>query len=125
MTITKNLVTKEFFKAVMSYNIEKVFELIRTNNLDVNETLNKENFSRTALHEAAAMGYTELVRELVEDAADINLSDDTGDLPIHTAIESFHYVVVEYLLKHKSKGKKDVEDFLSKYKPSLQQQKQC
>ena len=122
MSIT-NSVIKEFFKAVQSNNINKVFELIRTNNLDVNETFNEDNFSRTALHEAAAQGHTELVQALVEKQdANVNFPDDTGDLPIHSAVEFYHMDIVDYLLRHGSKGEKHVQDFLLKYKPPSQQQ---
>jgi len=97
MSITSGVI-KEFFKAIKSNNVSQVCELIRANNIDVNETFNEENFARTAVHEAAAQGSLKLVQELVEKhGANINFPDDIGDLPIHSAVESFHVDVVDYL----------------------------
>ena len=116
-----NGVIKEFFKAIKSNNSSQVFELLQANNININETFNEENFARTAVHEAAAQGNIELVQALVEKyGANINFPDDTGDLPIHSAVESFHMDVVDYLLKHGSQGAEHIQDFLLKYKPPKQ-----
>jgi ankyrin repeat protein len=120
MSITSSVI-KEFFKAIKSNNISQVCELIRANNINVNETFNEENFARTAVHEAAAQGSLKLIQELVEKhGANINFPDDVGDLPIHSAVESFHMDVVDYLLKHGSQGAQHIQDFLLKYKPPQQ-----
>jgi hypothetical protein len=53
-----------------------------------------------ALVTASYHGEYELVRSLVENGADINITNDYGDTAIMVAIEYRHHAIFEYLLDH-------------------------
>ena len=58
-----------------------------------------------ALLYAAAYGYIEIVKLLVENGADVNLKDDDGDTPLENAVGMIKPEVVKYLLEEKADAK--------------------
>ena len=41
---------------------------------------------KTALHRAAAQGHLEVVQALIESGAEIEITDDDGDTPLHYSV---------------------------------------
>ncbi|XP_008406101.1 cyclin-dependent kinase 4 inhibitor B [Poecilia reticulata] len=52
----------------------------------------------TVTHDAAREGFVETVRVLVNHGAEVNLADETGNLPLHLAAKGGHLEVVRMLL---------------------------
>ncbi|CBJ27704.1 similar to ankyrin 2,3/unc44 [Ectocarpus siliculosus] len=71
----------------------------------------QDNKGETALHYAAKMGDTRVVRQLVERGkSDVITHSKRGDLPICLAIRGGHLPVVEYMLDHSRRTKKSYFD---------------
>lgn len=108
-----NSVVKTFFEAVKSNDVPKVVELLKTKVVDVNSR-DAEAKNRTALHIAAAKGYYELTRSLVDDyKAEVNIEDAVGKIPLQLACDSYKMKIVKYLLEKKSNGRPYAERFLN------------
>jgi len=67
------------------------------------------NFSGITLHIAASMGNLGLVRDLVEQGADINKKDEFGHTALYSAADGGHLDVVDYLL-HKGADINSMDD---------------
>ncbi|XP_039621979.1 BCL-6 corepressor-like protein 1 isoform X1 [Polypterus senegalus] len=78
------------YQEVVDYCLEK--ELC-----DVNH---RDNAGYTALHEACARGWINIVKLLVEHGADVNCSAQDGTRPIHDAVANDNLNVVRILLSH-------------------------
>ena len=52
------------------------------------------------LHEAAANGFLEFAKLLVENGADVNQKDDSGKTPLTIALEYKHPNVAKFLREH-------------------------
>ena len=92
---------------------KECLELIIGKGADINAT---DDFGRTALHNAAELGYSGCVKLLLDEGADINATDvtdvpddtdDTGYTPLHYAAESGYSGCVKLLLHAKAEIKAD------------------
>jgi ankyrin repeat protein len=85
-----------FRLAAKSGSIDLV-ELLIDRGIDVNQP---DQFGYTALHEAASLGHTDLVRWIIEEKkVDVNKADKYGETALHFAAERGSIKVVELLLQ--------------------------
>ena len=59
-----------------------------------------DEFGRTALHYACFHGHFEIVKKLCWIDADIKIADRDGHTPLTSAMEQFHYEIVDFLLNN-------------------------
>ena len=64
----------------------------------------RNNFGRTALHEAAESRRLDICRILLQRGALVDEIDDDGDTPIYLAIWRFNLDIARLLLEHRAKG---------------------
>ncbi|XP_061089482.1 BCL-6 corepressor-like protein 1 isoform X2 [Conger conger] len=76
------------YQEVVLYCLEK----------DEREVNRRDNAGYTALHEACARGWTQIVQVLLEHGADVNCSAQDGTRPIHDAVASDNLPAVWMLL---------------------------
>ncbi|MGH7144568.1 MAG: ankyrin repeat domain-containing protein [Planctomycetota bacterium] len=62
--------------------------------------LRDRQMGRTPLQMAAALGSFDVCKSLLEDKADVKLSDDQGNTPLHLAVTSRNIELVNLLLKY-------------------------
>ena len=102
----------DLFEAVEKNDITKVSEILDQKIVEVN-VIDKSKHNRSILQAAARQGHEELVRLLVEKYnANIQWSDDIGDLSVHMAADNGHIGVVKYLVDKGSRHAEDVEHLL-------------
>ena len=99
-----------FFEAVRGNNINKVIELVKQG-IDVN-SVDKNNYNKTALHIAAEMGYKDILELLIKDRANINIQDDFGDVPLHVAVDNDHRELAKILIENNSDYIEHVREIL-------------
>ncbi|XP_049884018.1 uncharacterized protein LOC126379352 isoform X2 [Pectinophora gossypiella] len=103
--------SEEFFEAVKSNDINKVDELLSSAIVDVNLKNPKEK-GRTALHIASHEDYYELVCMLVDKYhADVNATDEEGELPLQLATDRYYMKIVKFLLKRNS----NLQEYAARY----------
>ncbi|KAM8889174.1 cyclin-dependent kinase 4 inhibitor C [Synchiropus picturatus] len=56
----------------------------------------------TVMHDAAREGFLDTVRLLMEHEADVNVTDNRGNLPLHLAAQEGHLKLVELLIERTS-----------------------
>jgi 26S proteasome non-ATPase regulatory subunit 10 len=60
----------------------------------------QDNAGWSALHVASSKGDLEMVRQLIENGADVNLKTNNGVTPVHLAVSHDDADVVKYLIDH-------------------------
>lgn len=64
---------------------------------------NKENeYGLTALHQCIILGHNDIVIKLIENGANINMSDFLGNTPLHYSIIEKNYMILNYLINNKA-----------------------
>lgn len=96
------------YKSVYLGQKSKVKKLIDNG---VNVNVHSPNSHRTPLHLAASKGKMEMVKILVENGANLEITNSDGKTPLYSAIESSRTDIIKYL---KSKGAKVTQDMLNK-----------
>ncbi len=94
----ENMATEndKLLAAAKAGNLEKVKEAIKSGaNIDIQN----EFMKNSALHIASSSGYLDIVRFLVENNADLLLTNGTDMTPLHLAARDGQVHVVEYLLE--------------------------
>ena len=99
-----------FFEAVRGNNINIVIDLVKQG-IDVN-SVDKNNYNKTALHIAAEMGYKDILELLIKDRANINIQDDFGDVPLHVAVDNDHRELAKILIENNSDYIEHVREIL-------------
>jgi FOG: Ankyrin repeat len=84
----------------------KVEKLVKSG---VNVNVHSPNSQRTPLHIAASKGKLEIVKTLVENGANLEITNLNGRTPLYSAIESSRTEIIKYL---SSKGAKITPDML-------------
>ena len=98
--------------AVLMRNAFLVRKLIKSNAVDVNYVFYEYSES-TLLHIAASVGSLEIVKILVEEGhADMNFTNELGEVPMHLAGNNSHLNIVRYLAEKGSHYTRDVEFLL-------------
>lgn len=69
------------------------------NNNDIESVQEEEKLNLPQMHQAVLDGNVELLKELIENGADINVLDSTGWPPMHTAIRSGRTECAAILIK--------------------------
>lgn len=87
----------DFFHEIACNNLEGVKKAIQ-HGADIN--VGDELDNRTALHRAAADGFTNLVNFLIKNRADINAEDDFLQTPLHEAVINEHWEVAYKLVNN-------------------------
>ena len=92
-----NLVTKEFHKASINGDLEKV-----TNLLNRKEEINVNDLENTnTIHTAVQKGFTEIVKILIKIGINVNDIDCHGNTPLHLACHySRNLTIVKILLEN-------------------------
>ncbi|XP_011563590.3 putative ankyrin repeat protein RF_0381 [Plutella xylostella] len=98
---------ESFFVAAGENDVIKVKQMLNDKMVDVDAT-DAFHFNGTALHVAARYDYVELAKVLVEFGAELDVEDDIGDEPVHTAMMLENHGVADYLLQLEEKKKEDV-----------------
>ena len=98
--------------AVQMRNAFLVRKLIKSNSIDINYIF-YEYYESTLLHAAASVGSLEIVKILVEEGhAEMNFTNELGEVPIHHAADNSHLNIVRYLAEKGSLYTEDVEFLL-------------
>jgi ankyrin repeat protein len=82
----KRLPLHPLHEAVIQNNLEKVEQLLK-NGADVN--IKDSGIGFTALHFAAQDGFTEIIKLLLNNKADVAAQDEYGNSPLFIAVMSF------------------------------------
>nr|XP_053654673.1 putative ankyrin repeat protein RF_0381 [Cherax quadricarinatus] len=95
------------YYAVKNNNVDIVQMLLNKSRCDLSKKgsyyymeLEHEINSVTALHIAAAEGYDDCVKMLLDAGADVNCQDDDGRTPLHYAAENNNADIVQMLLNN-------------------------
>ncbi|CAK9292326.1 unnamed protein product [Gordionus sp. m RMFG-2023] len=86
---------EEFIWAIKNGEVDRVYNMINTKTIRINEELR----GRQPLHYAADYGQAEIIKFLLNQGADINAKDSYGITPILAAIWEGHIPVVQLLLE--------------------------
>ena len=81
----------ELCSVVRNGKLEKVLEILKNNNFNINTILDETHFERgngTLLHLAIVNDQEEIVQFLVKQGADVNKPNKYGQSPFHLAVES-------------------------------------
>jgi ankyrin repeat protein len=89
----------QLVKAIKENNLKKVKELIST--VNINRTFkNNRDKEQTPLQYAVESGFTEIVKLLIENGADLNKSNNDGCTPLHLAATYGHLEVIKLLIEN-------------------------
>ena len=119
---------RQFIYAVFLDNVERVNAMLRDN-----PELVEERYARgdTALHHAARNGDLEIVKQLVDNGADVNAIADQGHFPLYCAAGHGHVETTRYLVEKGSdlqtrlSDGKTVIEWLKQYADSDRRFKAC
>ena len=94
--VKRSIAERKLRSAANTNNSEQVEQLCVSGSVDVNSG---DEHRRSALHFAAAKGYSEVVAVLLRNGADPNITDRLGNTPLHLAACTNHVPVVTLLLR--------------------------
>jgi hypothetical protein len=106
---------------------EGIVDLLLAHNAEVKAA---KNDGDTALHSAAAWGWTNVVEKLVQRGADINACGDKGETPLHRTIrwmasnQSQQFATVEFMLKAGADMLKRCDSRLSAFEEAVVRERQ-
>ncbi|MYA70775.1 hypothetical protein F4009_03225 [Candidatus Poribacteria bacterium] len=88
---------RQFIYAVFLANVQRVNAMLRDNS-----KLVQERYARgdTALHHATRNGDLEIVEQLVDAGADVNVTSDHAHFPLYCAAGHGHVETTRYLVEH-------------------------
>ena len=88
---------RQFIYAVFLANVQRVNAMLRDNS-----KLVQERYARgdTALHHATRNGDLEIVEQLVDAGADVNVTSDHAHFPLYCAAGHGHVETTQYLVEH-------------------------
>lgn len=99
ITVSKELIKKQFFSAVTHGKLGELKELIRKFSSDVDVNI-KHTTGNASLHFAASVGLVAIGEFLIENGAHVNLGGFEERTPLHFAARGGHVDFVKMLLKH-------------------------
>ena len=90
-------IARQFIYAVFLANVSRVNAMLRDT-----PKLVQERYARgdTALHHATRNGDQEIVEQLVDNGADVNVTSDHGHFPLYCAAGHGHVETTQYLVAH-------------------------
>ena len=88
---------RQFIYAVFLANVQRVNAMLRDNAKLVHERYARGD---TALHHAARNGDQEIVEQLVDSGADVNVRSDHAHFPLYCAAGHGHVETTRYLVEH-------------------------
>jgi len=94
--VKRTIAERKLRSAANTNNSDQVEQLCTGSGLDVNSC---DEHKRSALHFAAAKGYSDVVEVLLRHGADPNQTDRLGNTPLHLAACTNHVPVVTLLLR--------------------------
>jgi len=94
--VKRTIAERKMRSAANTNNSEQVEQLCLAGCVDVNSC---DEHQRSALHFAAAKGYSDVVEVLLRNGADPNQTDRLGNTPLHLAACTNHVPVVTLLLR--------------------------
>ncbi len=91
---------ESILQSAINYDEMKVVSYIVNNKHLLHKIINnKENeFGLTALHQCIVLGHNDIVIKLIENGANINMSDFLGNTPLHYSIIEKNYTILKYLI---------------------------
>ena len=90
-------IARQFIYAVFLANVQRVNAMLRDNSELVQE---RYAHGDTALHHAARNGDLEIVEQLVDSGADVNVTSDHDHFPLYCAAGHGHVETTQYLVEH-------------------------
>jgi ankyrin repeat protein len=100
--IDKNLsaeVFDEFHDAAKRDQANKLKKLLSKNKMWLEK---RDKFQRTPLHSAARYGAFSAVKFLLDQGADFNVKEESGNTPLHLASIFRHVEIIDLLIQHKA-----------------------
>lgn len=106
LIFTLNLSAQNIFRLLEQKEVQEIQKLITADPSAINT---KNEWGVAPLHLAALSGFDELVSTMIDQGANVNITDSEGQTPLHWAAGSGYGSVVNLLLKNKAElNKKDV-----------------
>ncbi len=93
--------SEEMRKAVRDGDVESVNKILK-NNPEMGNAVFESINRWTILHEAVTEGRSEIVQTLLENQADPNAANTTGETPLHWAVRKGHVAIAKLLLEAKA-----------------------
>ena len=91
----------------VGYGQTKVTKFLLDNNIEINTNYNCKH-ETTALHLSAYLGHEEIVKQLIEHKAQIDIIAEEKRTPLHLAEIYGHKNIVQYLMEHNAQQLKDI-----------------
>jgi ankyrin repeat protein len=97
-----NINGESVLMSAINYDDMKVVNYIINNKDFIKQIINiqEHEYGLTALHQAVVLGHNIIVVRMIENNANILLSDYLGNTPYHYAVIEKNYYVLDYLLKN-------------------------
>ena len=97
------------YNAVLENCVALVQALLQFQSEKVNMKYSSHGSRETPLHAACRKGYCDMIEVLLENGADVQAVDSSGDAPIHIAcqISRFHFQSVKVNMKYSSHGSEE------------------
>jgi len=89
---------EEFHEAAKRDQVNKLKELLSKNKMWLEK---RDKYQRTPLHSAARYGAFSAVRFLLDQGADFNVKEESGNTPLHLASIFRHDEIIDLLIRHK------------------------
>ena len=97
-----NINGESILQSAINHDEMKVVSYIVNNKPFLQKIINnKENeYGLTALHQCIVLGHNDIVIKLIENGANINMSDFLGNTPLHYSIIEKNYIILNYLINN-------------------------
>jgi ankyrin repeat protein len=99
-----NIKGESVLQSAINNDEMKVVSYIVNNKAFLHKIINnKENeYGLTALHQCIVLGHNDIVIKLIENGANINMSDFLGNTPLHYLVIEKNYIILNYLINSNS-----------------------